>query len=58
MRHARAGGPPVKISHQGVNALEDNEEDDSFEDWIFPIVGKGLCNWEVKEFVSITFIPQ
>ena len=29
---ARAGGPPVKISHQGVNALEDSEEGGSLED--------------------------
>ena len=44
VRHARARGPPVNISHQGVNALEDSEEEGSLEDWIFPTVGGGLCN--------------
>ena len=58
VRRSRAGGPPVKISHQGVNALEDSEEDGSLEDWIFPTVGRGLCNWEAKDFVPITFITQ
>ena len=48
----------MKISHRGVNAIEDSEEEGSLEDWIFPTVGGGLCNWEVKDFVSITFIPQ
>ena len=32
VRCARAGGPPVKINHQGVNALEDSEEKGSLED--------------------------
>ena len=58
MRRARAGGPPVKISHQGVNALEDGEEEGSLEDWIFPTVSGGLCNWEAKDFVPINFISQ
>ena len=58
VRHARAGGPPVKISNQGVNAVEDNEEDGSLEDWIFPTVNGGLRNWEARDFVPITFISQ
>ena len=58
VRRTRAGGPPVKTNHQGVNALEDSEEEGSLEDWIFPTVGGGLCNWEAKDFVPITFIPQ
>ena len=58
VHRARAGGPPVKISHQGVNALEDSEEDGRLEDWIFPTVGRGLCNWEAKDFVPITFTLQ
>ena len=48
----------MKISHQGVKALEDNEEEGSMEDWIFPTVSEGLCNCEAKDFVPITFIPQ
>ena len=58
VRRARARGPPVKITHHGVNALEDSEEESSLEDWIFPTVGGGLCNWEAKDFVLITFILQ
>ena len=56
VRRACVGGPPVKISDRGVNALEDSEEDGSLEDWIFPTVGGGLCNWEAKDFVPINFI--
>ena len=58
VRHSRAGGPPVKITHHGINALEDDDEEDNFEDWIFPTVKEGLCNWEAKDFVPITFINQ
>ena len=58
VRRARAGGPPVKIRNQGVNAVEDSEEDGSLEDWIFPTVNGGLRNWEARDFVPITFISQ
>ena len=58
VRRARVGGPPVKISHQGINSLEDSEEEGSLEDWICPTVDGGLCNWEAKDFVLITFILQ
>ena len=58
VHRARAGGPPVKITNQGVNALEDSEEDGSLENWVFPTVGGGLCNWEAKDFIPITFISQ
>ena len=56
VRRSCAGGPPVKISHRGVNALEDSEEEGNLEDWIFPTIDGGLCNWEAKDFVPITFI--
>ena len=42
VRRARAGGPPVKITHNGVNALEDNEEESNLEDWVFLTVDGGL----------------
>ena len=58
VRRSHAGGPPVKISHRGVNALENSEEEGNLENWIFPTVGGGLCNWEAKDFVLINFIPQ
>ena len=58
IRRARAGGPPVKITHHGVNALEDSEEESNLEDLIFPTVEGGLSNWEAKDFIPITFINQ
>ena len=48
----------MKINNQNVNAVEDNEEEGSLEDWIFPTISGGLCNWEAKDFVPITFISQ
>ena len=48
----------MKISHRGVNALEDSDEEGNLEDWIFLTVDGGLCNWEAKDFVPITFINQ
>ena len=58
MRRAHAGGLPLKISNREVNAVEDGDEDCSLEDWIFPTVNGGLRNWEARDFVLITFIPQ
>ena len=58
MRRSKAGGPPVKITHHGINALEDDDEEDNFEDWIFPTVEGGLSNWEAKDLIPITFINQ
>ena len=58
LRRSRDGGPPLKITHHGVHALEDVEEKSNFEDWIFPTIEGGLNNWEAKDFVPITFINQ
>ena len=58
MRRSKIGRPPVKISHHGINVVEDEDEESHFEDWIFPIVEGGLSNWEAKDFVPITFINQ
>ena len=59
VRHARAGGPPLKISNHGVNAVEDDDDDNcDLEDWIFPTINGGLSNWEAKHFVPVTFIQQ
>ena len=49
MRRSKAGRPPVKITPHGINAVEDDEEEDNFEDWIFPTVEGGLSNWEAKK---------
>ena len=58
VRRACAGGPPLKISNREVNTVEDGEEDCNLEDWIFLTVNGRLSNWEAREFVPITFIPQ
>ena len=58
VRHARDGGPPLKISNREVNTLEDGEDGCNLEEWIFPTVNGGLSNWEAKDFVPITFIQQ
>ena len=58
VRRSRAGGTPLKITHHGVHALEDVEDESNFEDWIFPTIEGGLNNWEAKDFVPITFINQ
>ena len=58
VRRARAGGPPLKISNCEVNAVEDGEAGCNLEDWIFSIVNGWLNNWEARDFVPITIIPQ
>ena len=58
VHRARVRGPPLKISNREVNAVEDGEEDCSLEDWIFPTINEGLRNWEARDFIPITFIPQ
>ena len=58
VRRSRARGPPLKITHHGVYALEDDDEESNFEDWIFPTIEGGLRNWEAKDFIPITFINQ
>ena len=50
--------PMPKHGHNANAIEEDSEEDGSLEDWIFPTVGGGLCNWEAKDFIPITFIPR
>ena len=58
VRRARAGGPPLKISNREVNTIEDGEDGCNLEDLIFPTVNGRLSNWEARDFVPITFIPQ
>ena len=58
MHRSKVGGPPIKITHHGINAIKDDDEEDNFADWIFPTVEGGLSNWEAKDFIPITFINQ
>ena len=44
VRRTRDGGPPLKITHHGVHALEDDDEEGNFEYWIFPTIEGGLNN--------------
>ena len=58
VRRARAGGPPLRISNLGVNALEDSDGDSDIDSWIFPTTNGGLSNWTAKDFVPITFVQE
>ena len=58
MRRSKVERTPIKISPYGINALDGKDEEASIEDWIFPTIEGGLCNWEAKDFVPITFINQ
>ena len=42
VRRSRAVGPPLKIAHHGIHALEDDDEEEKSEYWIFPNFGGGL----------------
>ena len=44
MSRARIGRPPLHISNQGVNAIEDGEEDSDIDSWIYleQLDGEGL----------------
>ena len=55
---ARAGGPPLRISNHGINALKYSDSDSDMDQWIFPTVSGGLTNWKAKDFVSVTFIQK
>ena len=41
---ACAGRPPLHISSHGVNALEDSDNDDNMDNWIFPTTKGGPNN--------------
>ena len=58
VRRARIGRPPLHISNQGVNAIEDSEEDSDIDSWIYPTTNGGLNNWTAKDFILGSFIPQ
>ena len=58
VRCSRTGGPPLRISNQGVNAVEDSDGRCDMDEWIFPTIGGGLNNWEAKDFIHITFIQE
>ena len=55
VRRVRVGGPPLRISNNEVNALEDTDSDGDLDDWIFPTTDGGLNNCMAKDFVSISF---
>ena len=51
VRCARAGGPPLRISNNEVNALEDTDSEGDLDDWIFPTTNSGCNNWKAKDFI-------
>ena len=58
VRCSRAGGPPLRISNQGVNAVEDSDGSCDMDGWVFPTIGGGPNNWETKDFIPINFIQE
>ena len=44
VRRARIRRPPLHISNQGVNEIEDSEEDSDIDSWIYPTTNGGLNN--------------
>ena len=58
VRRARIGRPPLHISNQGVNAIEDDEEESDIDSWIYLTTNGGLHNWTEKDFVPVSFITQ
>ena len=43
---------------QGVNAIEDDEEESDIDSWIYSTTDGGLNNWTTKDFVPVYFITQ
>ena len=58
VRHARIGGPPLRISNRGVSAIEDSKEDFNIDSWIYPTTNGGPSNWTARDFIPVSFIPQ
>ena len=58
VRRARAGGPPLRISNCGVNAIEYCEEDSDIDSWIYPTTNVGPSNWTARDFIPVSFILQ
>ena len=58
VRRVRAGGPPLRISNNEVNALEDTDSYGDLDEWIFPTTDSGLNNWKAEDFISISFSQE
>ena len=48
----------MRINNPGVNAIEDDDEESEFDNWIYPTTDGRLSNWTAKDFVPISFITQ
>ena len=49
---------PMPKHGQGVNAIEDDDEESYIDSWIYPTTNGGLNNWTMKDFVHVSFITQ
>ena len=58
VRRARAGRPPLRINNHGVNALEDEDDNNDMDSWIFLTTNGGPNNWMEKDFIPITFVQK
>ena len=50
-----ASRPPFRINKDGVHAIEDDDGDFDFNNWIFPTPGGGLNNWKTEDVIPISF---
>ena len=53
VRHARAGGLPLRINSRGINVIEDSEEDSDIDSWIYPTTNGGPSNWTARDFIPV-----
>ena len=58
VRHAHMGKPPLCIGNHEVNVVEDFEDENTFEYWIYPTVKGKFNNWHAKGFTPISFIEE
>ena len=58
VRRARVGKPPLCIGNHEVNIMEDSDDENTFEDWIYPTIKGKINNWLAKDFTPISFIEE
>src|ERR1044072_1510289 len=55
IRRERASQLPFRISQNGVQAIEDDDNDVYISKWIFPTPDNGLSNWNIEDVTPISF---
>ena len=49
---------PMPKHDQGVNAIEDDDEESDFDSWIYPTTDGGLSNWTTKDSMPVSITTQ